>query len=115
MLTSNANNLSPIGRSYLSGLGMPSSRYIDLTLGASGSTYTAPANGWATLARRTSAANQFVELGIGNSIRFRDSEGESGSAAMASLPVKKGGSFYVSYTAGGTIILFRFVYAEGEN
>ena len=25
---------------------MPSSRYIDLTLGASGSTYTAPANGW---------------------------------------------------------------------
>ena len=24
----------------------PSSKYIDLTLGASGSTYTAPANGW---------------------------------------------------------------------
>ena len=29
-----------------SGAGMPSGKYIDLTLGASGSTYTAPANGW---------------------------------------------------------------------
>src|SRR5574344_14504 len=27
-------------------MGMPSNSYIDLTLGASGSTYTAPANGW---------------------------------------------------------------------
>ena len=43
---SNASNFSQAGRSYLCGIGMPSSRYIDLTLGASGSTYVAPANGW---------------------------------------------------------------------
>lgn len=41
-----AQNLSIAGKSLISGLGMPSSKYIDLTLGASGSTYTAPANGY---------------------------------------------------------------------
>lgn len=28
---------------------MPSTKFIDLTLGASGTTYTAPANGWFTV------------------------------------------------------------------
>ena len=91
-----------------------SSKYIDLTLGVSGSSYTAPANGWVTFVKRTNRANQFVELGIPNGIRFRDSEGESSSAALTSLPVKKGDIFYITYTAGGTLTWFRFVYAEGE-
>ena len=33
-------------KSEISGWGMPSSRYINLTLGASGTVYTAPANGY---------------------------------------------------------------------
>ncbi len=41
-----ASNFNADGKSLLSGLGMPSNRYIDLTLGASGATYTAPANGY---------------------------------------------------------------------
>ena len=45
VVNSNASNFSQAGRSYLSGFGMPSNKYINLTLGASGSTYTAPANG----------------------------------------------------------------------
>ena len=60
---SNASNFSQVGRSYLSGLGMPSSRYIDLTLGASGTTYTAPANGWFSLDTwTTSTATAYYHL-----------------------------------------------------
>lgn len=45
----NQLNTNTQGLEYLSGLGMPSSKYIDLTLGASGTTYTAPANGWVNM------------------------------------------------------------------
>lgn len=36
--------------SQVARMAMPSNKYIDLTLGASGSTYTAPANGYFQLA-----------------------------------------------------------------
>lgn len=39
------DNLSTAGKAEVAGLAMPSDKYIDLTLSASGSTYTAPANG----------------------------------------------------------------------
>lgn len=42
----NASNLNAQGQSLISGLGLPSSTYETMTVGASGSTYTAPANGW---------------------------------------------------------------------
>ena len=40
------SNISSIGKSNLIRLGMPSDNYIDLTLGASGANYKAPANGY---------------------------------------------------------------------
>ena len=45
-VTANASNFSAIGESILSGIGMPSLKFTALKLGASGTTYTAPANGW---------------------------------------------------------------------
>ena len=93
--------------------GFPSDKYVDLTLGATGSSYTAPANGWAVISKRTSAANQQVSLGISNSIRWMAYHPISGSACSVSLPVRKGQSFYCTYSAGGTLDFFRFVYAEG--
>ena len=41
-----ASNFDNTGKSLIAGLGMPSDTYVDLTLGSSGDTYYAPANGW---------------------------------------------------------------------
>ena len=62
-VNSNASNFSKAGESYLSSLSMPSNRYIDLTLGATGTTYTAPANGWFSLDTwTTSTATAYYHL-----------------------------------------------------
>lgn len=104
-------------KSTISGWSMPSSRYIDLTLGASGTTYTAPVNGWVTISKRTNANDQMVELlnkTCGN-LSMRSIESVSGRLTLALLPVSKGNIFQCNYTAGGELSYFRFIYAEGEN
>ena len=40
------SNITAEAKSQIAGHGMPSSNYVDLTLGASGATYTAPASGY---------------------------------------------------------------------
>lgn len=111
----NASNFTADGKSLISGWGMPSSKYIDLTLGASGTTYTAPGNGWFCLSKQSNGANQQVELGTGfNGLRNRCMVSVTDAAAMTILPVKKGENAYVVYSTGGVTNLFRFIYAEGE-
>ena len=121
VVNSNASNFSQAGRSYLSGLGMPSSKYIDLTLGASGIQYTAPANGYFTLSKTSTGSAQYVVINkyYDGSINKRVSNVSyspgSGYGCIAWLPVKKGEVINISYTAAGSTDCFMFVYAEGEN
>lgn len=109
-----AVNLSQSGKSLLCGLGKPSGRYIDLQLGASGSTYTAPANGWAAWGGQFStAAGNFS---IGNGSFYSQGTAVSGAQYLGVyIPVKKGEKFYVDYGAVSKTVLFRFIYDEGEN
>ena len=95
---------------------MPSNRYINLTLGASGSRYTAPANGYVYCERNSTSGSKFVSISIVN--------GELGVYGLATagvnntrifLPVKKGEKFKVSYSVEVDYFKFRFFYAEGEN
>ena len=95
-------------KSTISGWSMPSSRYIDLTLGASGSTYTAPANGWVQLVI-DSNANGF--LSIDNN--YFQGCGIS-SYIGGKVPMRKGQIFYINYNGYIRTIEFRFIYAEGE-
>lgn len=118
VVNSNASNFSQAGRSYLSGLGMPSSRYINLTLGASGSTYTAPANGWFScvfICGNTGGhVNAFV---VDRSIGFYDDVAANGAKKFY-LPALKGDKMYFSYPSANTSSsdwYFHFIYAEGEN
>ena len=92
-----------------SGASMPSSKYIDLTLGESGSTYTAPANGWFGFAKKASANGQYVYFGE-MSIPY----GLSGGDSMILLPCKKGRTKTLTYNLGGTTSFFRFYYAVGS-
>lgn len=108
----NLSNLTAEGKSLASGLGMPSDRYIDLTLGANGAEYTAPANGWMKFAKSSNAANQFVS--IEGRLSSRCYVPGNATNAVLSMPVRKDEVFRVFYDCGGVLNAFRFYYAEGE-
>lgn len=96
--------------------GFPSNRYIDLTLGASGSKYTAPANGYFTLTKRTSSSTQYISIinsvsGIGSNCFPAGTD----DVLKVTVPVAKNDVISVYYNAGGITNAFRFVYAEGSN
>lgn len=91
----------------------PSDRHINLTLNASGTVYTAPANGWITLAKSSTNANQY--LAIEGKLKIRVDVPSSSTNCEASLPVSRGDKVTVFYTLAGTTNVFRFTYAAGEN
>lgn len=113
-LTSKADtdfaNVTATGTSSSAGWAMPSSVYEDLTLGASGATYIAPANGYFDL-RKGGATGQFAfitgPLEVGSTL---------GSNNVLSLmyPVLKDDVVQINYNLNGTTYAFRFVYAEGS-
>lgn len=90
----------------------PSGRYVDLTLRASGTGYTAPANGWVYFSKQSSAAGQSISLSSG-AVIVRDFSITTTNALAVYLPVKKEKEFFVGYSAGGDTLDFRFVYDEG--
>lgn len=94
-----------------SGAGMPSNKHIDLTLGASGSIYTAPANGYYCLRRTlTSAGYQRLSSTIYSEVRTHINGGD----VTNFLPIKKGDTLVVFYDGNYSSYNFMFVYAEGE-
>ena len=66
LVNSNATNLSDYGRQVISGLGKPSSKYIDLTVGASGTTYIAPMNGYLYCSGHANASPAYISIDIPN-------------------------------------------------
>ena len=105
--------VAELNDSYISGLGMPSQRYVNLTLGATGSSYTAPANGWFAISKKSGAVNQYVNL-AGTEVSIIAVTPSSGTTASCYLPVRKGDVVKCWWTASGTLNAFRFVYAEGD-
>lgn len=111
----NASNLNAQGRSYVSGLGMLSSKYVDLTLGASGSTYTAPANGYYSLDKQSTS--NISQIWISNSVWIDGRSGQQNNSYIQFVtpPCQKGDIITVMYVdIKPTSGLFRFVYAEGS-
>ena len=122
----NANNLDNNGKSLISGLGMPSSKYIDLTLGASESEYIAPANGYFSVGGNFDNVNGYFTFALwdnatGHTLVSSETKANSGSySCYCWVPVKKGDKVIAYYnyspfssTTSGTPF-FIFVYAEGE-
>lgn len=98
----------------ISGWGMPSNNYIDLELGASGTTYTAPANGYVCIAfvGNTSGilhiyVNKTPRYGL--SVPFNN-----GAWTEAMIPVQRGELIAIQYSGTPTVQYFNFIYAEGE-
>lgn len=106
-------NVANAGKVLASGWGMPdTTKYIDLTLGASGSQYIAPSNGWVVLAKRSTATGQYIEI---TSVGFPTIQWSSASQIMGVyLPVRKDSLFTIYYSADGALNYFKFVYAVGS-
>jgi hypothetical protein len=112
-------NVTDTGYIKMAGASMPSNRYIDLTLGASGASYTAPANGYYCLYKIASGSNQFIQMcnvGYNNKsvtnmvIRSVGNDGYIG----CTMPCAKGQQITINYTLGGNTVYFRFCYAQGS-
>ena len=97
---------------------MPSDKYIDLTLGASGSTYTAPADGYYRLTMKQSAAEQYAYLASytpnDEPILSTTSKTATGKDSLSTwIAVHKGQKVKAVYNAPEKRV-FRFIYAEGS-
>jgi hypothetical protein len=103
-------NVLDSAKELMANSSMPSGTYKDLTLGSSGSKYTAPADGWVALNKKATGA-QYSQIASGG--LAASAVGTSNSDVVVYLPVKAGNSFTVFYSLGGTTAYFRFIYAEG--
>jgi hypothetical protein len=109
-------NVNNAGLIKGAGLGMPSNTYKDLTVGASGATYTAPANGWfcvkCKIENQTGSYQSSVTTSYGGSQPLTSYGWCSGGGAT--VPMLKGQTlnfYYEGNTSGRSI---RFVYAQGS-
>ena len=112
-LTNSVGALSSSAKEYFTKISFPSDKYVSLTLGASGTTYTAPANGWF-----------FINLAGGNSQYARFLNSENGMAyqygnnntntCSGCIEVKKGDVISVQYNGTNSTVTFRFIYAVGS-
>lgn len=89
----------------------PSDKKVDLTFGASGATYTAPANGWLCVYGIASQANGYIEV-AGKLVTGGQNAAATGSI-WVSTEAKKGDVITIRY-ANYTNQRFYFRYAEGE-
>ena len=110
---SNANNQAKI---LISNMAMPSSTYEDLTLGASGANYTAPANGYVIFIANFSSGSSYVQLGTNKTPITQVTPGTAGHNVLAGyVPVRSNDTFNLYYSSSGVSIqYFRFIYAQGS-
>lgn len=99
--------------SSIKGWSLPSGIYKNLTLGASGSTYVAPADGWFCLNKGAGSSAKYIGLGC-NSIEIQAHSFASGDTLETYIPVRRGGVVTAFYNATGTTNYFRFIYAVGS-
>ena len=102
-------------KELITGFGFPSNSYIDLTLGASGTTYTASADGEISIIVNMTGAYSNMSV-IRNDTLIFILYGAGVIPIGVSFFVKKEDTFKIGYSvASGTPTknTFRFTYAEG--
>ena len=103
-------NITSAGKSIVAGLGMPSERRVLLTLGASGSLYTAPANGWIRIASEYGADKYIILTNTTNGYVVTAPSNATAAARMI-IPVRKGDVCKIEYNA---VDVCHYYYSEGE-
>lgn len=107
---------SPTNNEYMGHMAMTSNKFIDLELGASGTAYVAPADGWFVINKRSTGAQQYVNIDRIGSVSTIGSltAYASGVECWSFQSVLKGEEVKVNYTCGGKLEWFRFIYTVGS-
>ena len=95
---------------------LPSDKYIDLTLEASGSTCTAPANGYIifkTTSNTEDSTNHYIQFTVNNKV-YGDSVKGYTMPLYVSFEVKKGDVIKIEYVRILTPTTYNFIYAQGN-
>ena len=110
------SNITDTGKITIAHLGMPSATYENLTLGASGATYVAPADGWFCCTLSVAAGSFNMTNTTANSAFGTMFAVASTGTVKAFLPVKKGDEMILQYVAASTQTYktLRFIYAQGS-
>jgi hypothetical protein len=95
---------------YIAHQGMPSNRYVNLTLGASGTLYTAPADGYFSAIGSTTADSWIFFRN--NQICQQATEQRTGYGIRCAIDASKGDSVKFEYENYNSVE-FKFVYANG--
>ena len=111
-------------KNFASGAGMPSAKVITMDIGASGATYTAPANGWFCLQAPdvtiTSTRMAFVMRNISRNIQACGECTTTNPAWLGgTVPVRTGDTIAVYVSLGSSAVSLsnfklHFVYAQGN-
>lgn len=101
-------------KAEITGWAFPSNKYTSITVGTTGSPYTAPADGWFTVTAtgledygRLALHNDTTKLATSHIARYA-----SGYYSL-NIQVEKGAKIKFTYPSGASITYFRFVYAKG--
>lgn len=110
------SNLSDNGKIKSVHLAMPSDKYDELTLGASGAEYTAPADGYVYFARRSSTTGDGIEVRVvGKEYGIRLTNATNSGVLRITLPVAEGDKYTIVYDGTNTSNQrFAFYYAIGS-
>ena len=106
-------NLNAEGKSLFSSYAMPSDKYINLTLGASGTKYTMSANGWLNVSVENTTTNAYITAASRGIFLARPTNCAIGNYHSLLIPVSKGQIVQIDYLNMKNVA-FRFIYAEGE-
>lgn len=112
------SNISDIAKVTIAHNAAPSDLYEDLELGADGTAYYAPADGYVTFGKKATGGGQSIgiytrdssnkEIGGCKNISYND------EWLYIILQVRKGQQFRAYWTAYGSTDWFRFIYAVGS-
>lgn len=109
---------STTNNEYMGHMAMPSNKYIDLELGASGTTYTAPADGFFEIEKVANSSliadEKYLVLRNNSTKMEYQINGGFQFVLSLSLWAKKGDIIIVSYNTTGATNSFRFIYTIGS-
>lgn len=113
------SNLTTTGEAVVPHLSMPGSTRTALTVGASGSTYTAPADGYFYAQGKGAASSTnthtYIELKTQTQGVSQGVYGASAYGYKVYIPVLKGTEVTLDYQASVTNLSLVFIYAKGAN
>ena len=99
---------------FIANMSLPSDKYVDLSLGVSGQSYIAPADGLFLCNKLATDTNQYVNMhNLKTDLTHISWSFQTNNGLKTYLPVMKGDSIVIEYTTNGFLENFRFIYAQG--